>query len=44
LRIDAYITEVNAPGSDYTHTAAHNKFSDYTSEEFKKMMTIKNVD
>ncbi len=33
LKIDAYIEKVNAPGSEYTHTAAHNKFSDWTPEE-----------
>jgi len=44
LRLDAYIKEVNAPGSEHTHTAAHNKFSDYTEEEFNKLMTLKNMD
>ena len=44
MRLDAFIEEVNAPGSDYTHTAAHNKFSDFTVEEFNKLMTLKDVD
>jgi hypothetical protein len=44
MRVNAFIEEVNRPGSDYTHTAAHNKFSDWTSEEFKKIMTLKNVE
>jgi C1A family cysteine protease len=44
MRIDAYIKKVNAPGSEYTHTAAHNKFSDFTKEEFSKLMTLKNVE
>ena len=43
LKIDEYIKKVNAPGSGYTHTAAHNRFSDYTPEEFSKMMTLRNV-
>lgn len=38
MEIDRVIEEVNAPDSEYTHTAAHNKFSDWTREEFKKMM------
>jgi len=44
LRIDAHIAEVNRPGSEATHTAAHNKFSDWTEEEFKNLMTLKNVE
>ena len=28
--VDAYIEEVNAPNSGYTHTAGHNEFSDWT--------------
>ena len=30
--VDAFIKEVNAPDSEYTHTAAHNKFSDWSEE------------
>ena len=41
MRLDAFIEEVNAPGSDYTHTAAHNKFSDYTEAEYERMLTRK---
>jgi C1A family cysteine protease len=44
LRLDAYITETNRPGSDATHTAAHNKFSDWTQDEFNKLMTLKNME
>jgi len=39
LELDAFIKEVNAPDSEHTHTAGHNKFSDWTREEFKKMTT-----
>ena len=36
--IDKFISEVNAPDSGYTHTAGHNKFSDWSPAEFKKIM------
>jgi C1A family cysteine protease len=36
--VDAFISEVNAPNSEHTHTAGHNKFSDFTRAEYKKMM------
>jgi len=36
--IDKFVNEVNEPGSGYTHTARHNKFSDWSPAEFKKMM------
>ena len=38
LEVDAFIQEVNAPGSEYTHKAGHNKFSTWTEEEFMTMM------
>ena len=37
MRTDAFIQENNNSGNS-THIAAHNKFSDYTDEEFKAMM------
>jgi hypothetical protein len=40
-RLDDYIKKVNAPGSGYTHKAAHNKFSDLHDHEFQKMMGLK---
>jgi len=36
---DSFIRKINAPDSGYTHTAGHNKFSDWTSEEFSSMFT-----
>lgn len=39
LEADAFIQEVNAPGSEYTHTAGHNLFSDYTEAEYKQMLS-----
>lgn len=41
LEVDAFIDENNHPDSGETHTAAHNNFSDWTEEEFQKMLTIK---
>ena len=41
IEVDAFVREVNAPGSEYTHTAAHNKFSDFSEGEFKKMQGLK---
>lgn len=38
LEVDAFIQEVNAEGSEYTHTAGHNHLSDLTRGEYKKMM------
>ena len=38
LKTDEVIREINAPDSEHTHTAAHNKFSDFTREEYKKML------
>jgi len=43
LRIDEFIKEVNAPDSKYSHTAAHNKFSDWTEAEYKSMLTLDNA-
>jgi len=40
LEVDAFIKEVNAPDSEHTHTAGHNKFSDFTREEFSKMTNL----
>lgn len=40
VEVDAFVKEVNAEGSEFTHTATHNKFSDWTREEFKKMQTL----
>lgn len=42
LKIDDFIAEVNDPNSEHTHTAAHNKFSDWTREEYEKLMGLKN--
>lgn len=41
VEMDKFITEVNAPNSGYTHTAGHNKFSDWTKAEFENLMTEK---
>merc|ERR1719198_1753615 len=41
LKVDEFVKEVNAPDSEYTHTATHNHFSDFTRDEFKRMMTLK---
>lgn len=41
LEADAFIKEVNAPGSEYTHTAAHNKLSDFTRAEYRRMLSLK---
>ena len=38
LVIDAFVEEVNAPGSEYTHTAGHNFLSDYTRGEYRAML------
>jgi len=38
IEVDAYVKMVNAPNSGYTHTAGHNKFSDYTTSEYERMM------
>jgi len=43
LRMDDFINEVNAPDSEYKHTAAHNKFSDWTKDEYKRMLTLANA-
>lgn len=40
LKMDEFINEVNDPTSEYTHTAAHNRFSTWTSEEFGKMQNL----
>jgi hypothetical protein len=39
-RMDSFINLVNSPDSEYTHTAGHNKFSDWTTEEFEAIMTL----
>jgi len=44
MEVDKFVKEVNAPGSGYTHTAGHNKFSDFTRMEYQKMLSLKNVD
>jgi len=36
-KVDDFIKEVNAPDSEYTHTASHNHLSDFTRSEYKKM-------
>lgn len=41
MEVDEFVREVNAPDSEHTHTAAHNKFSDWTESEFKKMLSPK---
>jgi hypothetical protein len=41
IEVDAFVKEVNAEGSEYTHTAAHNKFSDFTEAEFKRMQGLR---
>ena len=38
LIMDEFVKEVNAEDSPYTHTAAHNEFSDWTRKEFESMM------
>jgi hypothetical protein len=41
LEIDSFIKKNNDPSSRETHTAAHNQFSDWTEEEFKKLNALK---
>ena len=41
MRVHKYIKENNAPETNSTHVAAHNKFSDWSEDEFKKLMTLK---
>jgi C1A family cysteine protease len=36
--VDNYISEVNDFNSGFTHTAAHNQFSDWTQEEIDAML------
>ena len=38
LEIDAFIEEVNAEDSEYTHTAGHNRMSDFTRGEYRQML------
>lgn len=38
IETDKFVQEVNEPNSEYTHTAAHNKFSDWTRDEYKRML------
>lgn len=44
VEVDAFVKEVNAPGSEHTHTAAHNKFSDWSEAQFKTMQTLRAED
>ena len=44
LKTEAFIQEVNAQGSEHTHTAGHNKFSDMTREEYKRFLTLPKTD
>ena len=37
-QVDSFVNQVNAPGSDFTHTAGHNHFSTWTEKEFESMM------
>lgn len=39
--IDAHVREVNAPGSAHTHEAGHNVFSDWSEEEYGRMLAAK---
>jgi hypothetical protein len=41
IEMDKYIAEVNAPGSEYTHEAGHNEYSDWSQEQFKKLLGAK---
>ena len=43
MAIDAEIEAINHPDSGETHTAAHNKFSDYTREEYRAMLGLKGM-
>ena len=36
-KIDKFIKDWNDPAKKNTHTVAHNKFSDWTQEEFDKL-------
>jgi hypothetical protein len=38
LETNAFVNEVNAPESEYTHTAGHNMFSDWTRNEYKNFV------
>lgn len=39
-KMDSFINLVNSPDSEYTHTAAHNKFSTWTTEEYEALLTL----
>jgi cathepsin F len=39
-RMDSFIELVNSPDSEYTHTAGHNQFSTWTSEEYNDFLTL----
>lgn len=43
VKVEAFVQEVNAEGSGETHTATHNKFSDFTREEYSRMLTLGNA-
>jgi len=38
MEVDAYVKEVNAPDSRFTHEAGHNHLSDRTRAEYKKIL------
>jgi C1A family cysteine protease len=41
LEMNEFILAINHPDSGFSHTAGHNKFSDWTEEEFSSLMTEK---
>ena len=41
LSMDKYIDTINKPGSGYSHTAGHNKYSDWSRAKYKKLMGAK---
>jgi len=43
MAIDAEIEAINHPDSGETHTAAHNKFSDWTREEYRAILGLRNM-
>ena len=40
LKVEKFIQENNAEGSGETHVAAHNHFSDFTREEYSRMLSL----
>jgi len=44
LDMDDYIQKVNAEDSPYTHKAGHNQFSDWSPQQFQKILGAKQTE